>query len=194
MKIKIIDKDKLNNKKINKLLQKCLYRFLYEIKPKLNINIKNLIKINIIKETEFNKKVNIKGAGFKAFCDASGIYVIPYTNNLLELLRLLKHEIVHFVLLKQYNCTEDWVQEGCAVYFSKQLKSLCKKLKPQNNLLLSELIDKFTHSEKHYLYSAVYINFLFNKHKNIFFELLKDNIEVLNFESEALYFFTLDKD
>ena len=189
MKVIVNDLKCYNNKKLNNALSQVLLKFSESLIHKLEIKSDDSLCINIVPEEEFSNIVGLNKCRFMAVSDEKGIFCKPYDSGLMEYFRILKHEIVHLLLLKNKNTLLDWIHEGCAVFFSNQIYILDKQVKQNKVLNIKYLAQNFLNNRECYFYSAIYIKFLYERHKNLFFKLLDNEIELQDFEIDAIEYF-----
>ena len=191
MRVDIIDEQRLNEEGINNLLRNLLSRFYKKMARMLGVQADERVTIEILSENEFKDKLRVSDYGVTALCGYNGILSKPFHLNSLEHIRILKHELVHFVLLRNFACNTNWVQEGCAVYFTNQIKRFNLKIESVDEISVTELNERFQHNVEHYLVSGIYIKYLYEVQKDLFFKLLNNEIEISEFEDDAMRYYNL---
>ena len=198
----IKDDSKLNNKIINSKIYSIDFRN-NELMLFLDHEVIKLpalrILINIVSRDELNLKSKSKMYSPNSITEKGIINLVSYKESQLSernYIDLCKHEIIHAILYHINKNLDYWVNEGCAVLFSNQLNSLISNY--QINRLkfkkIEEMENDFSPDFNNYILSAIYVKFLFDKHRDLFKKILKGEIGVYNFEREAInYWKIIDK-
>lgn len=191
MQVEIRDCNRLNSDNLNHVVKLVLERFCSKLLHALKVKLEENVIIEVLSECQLLDKLSISDRGFTAFCDRKGITCKSYKKNFLDYIRILKHELVHFVLLRNFACNTNWVQEGCAVYFTNQIKRFNLKIESVDEISVTELNERFQHNVEHYLVSGIYIKYLYEVQKDLFFKLLNNEIEISEFEDDAMRYYNL---
>lgn len=148
---------------------------------------KNDVYIEFVSKDAFHKNVNITDSEVVAFCQQNKITIINLEDcsmSKLKYLNILKHEIVHAVIYNNCKCNVQWINEGCAVYFSKQYdlrKEVTEKIKS-----IKELEKNFIGDKSDYIISGIYIKYIFECCNGLFLPLISGKIDIYDIESDAI--------
>lgn len=196
--MKIIIKTNYNLKKI--IQDKEIVHFVKNlIINKLKLKVEQIFKINVIllSKTDFYLKLQQNNIECMAFVEGDAIYISSKIIDIpkVDAVQLIKHELVHLIFCQLGYISERWIMEGCAAFFSGQFIDF-KEIKGDmcNIKIIKDLEKDFTYTYYDYLFSCIYIKYIYENYRDIFMKLIQGNIDVYEIEIEAINYLskTLD--
>lgn len=159
----------------------------------------SIFKIKVFTKQAITKKLGFDFDGLLGYTQ-NGIINITNFNEAKRTyksyLSIVEHEIMHSILFFNKNSDLcEWIEEGVSYLFSTPPRQLLKQFrtysKTEKYVSIPYLESSFSNNIINYVFSAIYLSFLFEKHTSIFFELIVGNISVYDFECEAINFIKL---